>query len=378
MVDAYRLDPGKISPWQLMLILIVMVISTADIFLPALVAAQSGRDSWIAVIIATLQGLVIAAVALALSRRFPKQNLFQICHTVMGKWLGWGIAFVIVLFFIFFGIKAVAQCGLVVKMAFLDNTPLLVLNGILVLVMAYAVYQGLEILARITEILAPIGIAILAFVGVFMLPQVDFRNFLPVLDEGLGPVLTGSIRLSSWLGEVFIILMLMPHLSQPKKVTKVVYSSILVLGSFLLVGVLSIGLFGAHTTAVTTFPALSMVRIIEVAEFLDHMDAFIMTIWVAGVFIKAGFIFYFCCIGYAQMAGSNRYRLNIIPIGIILTIGATFWMGDITFMKNFLATVWPSLAFTFVFFLPLVLLIVASARGLKEDENAGFNRGNSL
>lgn len=380
MVSAYRLDPGKISPWQLLLILIVVVIATADIFLPSVVAQQSGRDSWVAVIIATALGLVIASVVLALSLRFPKQNLIEICHTVLGKWLGWAVALSIVLFFIFFGIKTIGQSGLVIKTAFLTDTPLIVLNGLMVLIIAYAVYYGLETIARLCEILVPIGLLSVILVGVLVLPVVDFGRFLPVLDEGMGIVLTGSVRLSSWLAEVFVIMMLMPHLNQPRQAVKIVALAVGSLGVFMMVGVMAIGMFGAELVAIGTFPALHMIRVIAIVEFLDHLDSIIITIWMAGVFLKGSIILYFCCIGLAQLCGAKSYRPLIIPTGIIIAIGASQWFHDVSYMKDYLASAWPAQSLTIEFLIPLLLLTVAAARGLREDthqNNPGIGQNDS-
>ncbi|MBO8137243.1 MAG: GerAB/ArcD/ProY family transporter [Desulfotomaculum sp.] len=85
-VDAFRLEAGKISARQLMFIIITFIISTADIFLPAIVAQQAGRDSWISVVVANAEAMVVAAVALSLGLRFPQLTLVGICQKVLGKW----------------------------------------------------------------------------------------------------------------------------------------------------------------------------------------------------------------------------------------------------------------------------------------------------
>lgn len=94
-VDAFRLEAGKISARQLMFIIITFIISTADIFLPAIVAQQAGRDSWISVVVANAEAMVVAAVALSLGLRFPQLTLVGICQKVLGKWLGSILALII-------------------------------------------------------------------------------------------------------------------------------------------------------------------------------------------------------------------------------------------------------------------------------------------
>jgi spore germination protein KB len=177
-LDAFTLDPGKISARQLMFIIMTVIISTADIFLPAVVATIAGRDSWISVIIATAEALVVAAVAVALALRFPKKTIIQICQIVLGKWVGWLIAFILFYnMFLFLFANSVSSVSVILKVVFLPNTPLSVFIILMVLISAYAVNQGIEVIARVTELLLPLGIGILILVGLLVSPQVQLDNF---------------------------------------------------------------------------------------------------------------------------------------------------------------------------------------------------------
>ncbi|MBM7854544.1 spore germination protein KB [Desulfohalotomaculum tongense] len=366
-VDAFRLDPGKISLRQLMFIIITMVISTADIFLPAIVAQQAGRDSWIAVIIATAEALVVAAVAASLSLRFPKLTLVQIFQKVLGSWLGWIMAFIFVtIFCLFLLCIVVGEFGIILKSAFMQKTPLAVFNGLLIVIAAYAVYQGIETIARVTEILMPVGIAVLVLVGLLITPHVDFNKFLPLLDNGVGPVINGAHRLLSFLGEGVVVTMLAPYINSPQKVLGTVSRSMVLLGLLLLVGVLAIAMFGPQETANMTFPALNMVRQIRVGDFLEHLDAVIMTVWVGGIYTKTVVIYYISCIGLAQLFNLRSYKPVIWPLGILVLSASFAWLNNLPAVINYLASAWPAQGLIFEFLIPFVLLITAAARGLRD------------
>ncbi|WP_031513130.1 GerAB/ArcD/ProY family transporter [Desulfofalx alkaliphila] len=367
-MNIFRLDPGKISSRQAMFIIIVVILSTADVFLPTVVAMEAGRDAWIAVIIATALALAVALIALALGLRFPNQTLVQIFHTVFGKYAGWILAFVFVLMHpVFLTAITVGQIGVILKVAFMGKTPLLVFNGIIVLAAAYAVYHGLETIARVVEILFPIGIFTLAMVGLLVLTKVDFGNYLPILENGFGPPLLGAFRLLSFLLEGIVLLMLIPYVNQPKKLIVALVWVMVLLGVSLLIGVLAIGMFGARYTAVTTFAALSMVRQIKIGGFLDHLDAVIMTIWISGIYLKLAVLYYIACIGVAQLTRCNNYRVLIVPLGILVTVSSVTWFENIPQVFAYIREVWPGQSLLFGFVLPLVVLVVAAARGLKES-----------
>ena len=68
-------EADKISPYQLLLLLITMIISTADIFLPKFVAEEAMRDSWLSVIIGTIFSIIVANIFISLGKRFPNKTL---------------------------------------------------------------------------------------------------------------------------------------------------------------------------------------------------------------------------------------------------------------------------------------------------------------
>lgn len=369
-VSALTLDGGKISPRQLLFILITVIISTADIFLPAIVAQLSGRDAWISVLLATVEALVVAAVAVALSLRFPNKTFVQISQIVLGRWPGWFLAlFFIAGFYFIFTVNTVAQLGIILRAAFMPFTPILVFNAVIVAVAAYAVYHGIETIARLTELLMPVGIGVLLLVGLMILPEVNLEYYLPILENGVSPVLTGSLRMLPFLGEVVIIMMLMPYVNQPQKAAGIVFLALVLLGLLFLVGVLAIGVFGARQTTILTFPALDMVRYIEIGEFLEHLDAIVMTVWISGIYIKITVSYYITCIGIAQLANLNRYQKLIVPIGIIIASASIAWLGDMATILKGITYSWPSQGLLFELMIPLFMLLLAAARKLKE--NAG-------
>ncbi|MEG6614897.1 endospore germination permease [Peptococcaceae bacterium 1198_IL3148] len=367
-MDVFTLDPGKISARQLLFIIITVIISTADVFLPAIVAAIAGRDAWISIIIATAEALVVAAVALALANRFPQKNLIQIIQIVLGKWLGWVTAFVFLFFyFVVLTGNSVAQISVIMKVAFMGSTPLSVFVILMILIAAYAVNQGIEVIARVTELLLPLGIGLLFLVGFLLIPRLEMENYFPIMTEGIGPIFNGATRLLSFLAEAIIILMLAPYLNEPKRLGSTLIWSILLLGGFMFIGVLAIGVFGVQQTSIMTFPALEMVRRIEIGQYFEHLDAIIVTIWVSGIYLKVVVLYYISCIGLAQLTGCQSYRSLVIPLGVFVSALSLSWTYDINSLINVITNSWPSEALLFQFLIPLILLVIAAVRGLKDE-----------
>lgn len=368
--SAFALDPGKISNRQFMFIIIVSIISVADLFLPSVVAAIAGRDAWLSVLVAAVETLVLAIILIKLGQRFSDKTLVDISKLVLGHWLGWIIAFGwITLYSIYTLIISLGQLAIIIKSSFMEFTPLWVFTVTLVVTAAYAVNQGIETIARVTELLLPLGIGLLVLVGLLVLPYVNFDYYLPVLEFGWAPVINGSFRLWAFLGDAVLLLMIMPYLNQPERAMSTVLKATGMLVCFLMIGVFAIGMFNARETAAMAFPALEMVRRIQIGTFIHHLDAVIMAIWIAGVYVKIVVYYYISCIGYAQLFGIESYRSLIVPLGALVVIWNSAWVYSAVDTVRYISDGWPAHALVFQLLVPALLLLGAVTRGLKSEKS---------
>jgi len=363
--DAYRLEKGRISSRQVAFLLITTTISTVDIYHPALVAGVSGRDSWLAVILATCAGLGIWFLALALARRFPGQTIIQYSRLVLGKWLGGAAGLLFLLFFFFIGASMLRMLPDIMTAVYMYRTPLVVFTVSLLAVSAYAVLEGLEVLMRVNELLLPLGMGTLLFVGAASLPGVDFGRYLPVLENGLGPVSWGAQLILGFLGETVIILFLFPYVADQERMAAAGVWSLAAVGAAMQVGVLAIGLFGPKVTADMTFPALEMVRLIRLGDLITNLDILMMMVWVGGIFLKFTIIYYSVCLGSAQWLDLKDYRPLVIPLGVCMAAYSLFAYHGIDDYMTMLTRTFPGNAFAHEVVLPLLLLLASLVCGPK-------------
>lgn len=362
-------EKGRISSRQLALLLFSTVISTITVYPPSLVAGVAGRDAWLAVVLATAYTLLLWWVIAALASRFPGETAVQYARQVLGRWLGSLVGMVFIFFFFVLGFNVARVMGEIMTTAFMPRTPEVVIVAILVVLSAYAVYGGLEVIARVNEILLPVGVAVLLFVGASSLSTVDFANFLPLLEEGLRPVNWGGVLLLSFTGEVVLALMLFPFVQDREAVARDGALTIIGLGAAMQIGVLAIGLYTPEVAAKMVFPALEMVRGVSLGKLISHLDVLIMGVWIGGIFIKLAVLYYAAVLGLAQWLGLEDYRPLVAPTGVLLvafSLLAYRTQGE--YYTTALMEVFPGQALIHEFCLPLLLLLVARLRGLRGGE----------
>lgn len=351
--------PVKISSWQATALLATTILSTAVLFPPMLLAQEAGRDAWIAFAIGTAAGLLLALLVAGLSSLYPGMHLLQIGEAALGPFAGKLLGAAYLFFFIIFAAIVVEEFSSFISTAFMPLTPPEFLNIIISLLGFYAAYLGLEVIARVGE---AVFLSIVFFLLLFlllMMPQLDLTLLLPVLEDGLASPLRGSFIFMVWSGQIFLLGMIYPYLARPQQAFKIGAASLLVVGFFLVSGSISLqSLFGHPLVSRLLFPLLSYVRLISIAEFLERLEALLILIWVAGVYVKIAFLFYVTALSMQQVFGLGDHRPLLLPLAALVAVLSIQLFENTGQAMLFLKNPWPVFAAFFSAGGPLLLYLV--------------------
>lgn len=358
------LEKGRISALQFSLLGLTLVISTADIFLPSFVAQEAQQDSWLSVIFGTVSALAISFLFILLAKRFPGKTFVEYSSVILGKVPGMLIAIFFILYMLIVAISVVRNLGDIFVTSFNPDSPLIIYSIITVLVAAYAVHNGLEVIARVNQIMLPFGLGILVLIAIANIKHTDLTNYLPILENGFIPPLKGALLIQAWLLELVIMLQFVPFVKDKKNITKSFTLTIIVLGLSLMLGTLTIAVFGKLTSKLI-FPALEYVRYASIGEYIRNLDITIMGVWIIGIYIKATIIYYGIVLGISQLFGFKSYKSMIVPVGLLITALSLSVSERLNGVFNFSHFTFPFLSFSMAFFIPLLLLTVAIIRKKK-------------
>lgn len=356
------------------MLIITYTVSTSDTFLPAFIARESKEDSWIAVIIGTIISLIIVNIFITLGLRYPNKTIVQYSCDVLGKPLGKVIGFLYLYFFIIIASVSIRTLEEILATIFRMKAPIVVFGIITVAVAAYAVMNGLEVIARINEILLPIGLLMLLAVVVSNVPNLDLSHFLPVFYNGIIPSLKGSLLVQGWIAETVIILHLIPYVKDKEKIRK--YTNIAIVWVFMsfLAGTLVIAVFGAELTANFLFPALQYARYISLGPDIQNLDIVIMIFWLAGMFIKIALSYYGCVSALSQMLSLKSYKNFIVTVGLTIIIFASAISKMLVEFLFYIVYITPFYNIFMAFVIPLILLVVSVIRKQKKLSQFNLNK----
>src|SRR4030095_4595979 len=348
-----------ISNFQMMSLIVISTIGTSSLYAPATFAHYAERNSWYLVVAGGIIGLLNLFVFLKLNQIYPNKNIISICTHLLGPWLGGGLAFLFVFYFLDLSSWMLREFSQFFIIALNPVIPQIWYLAAGATMCAYAVYHGLEVFARVSEIIFLITVTTFLLIYLLLINQYHPEYLLPVLENGLTQPLKGLMLSMSWFGDLMFISMVIQHVRKTKHTTAYAMSAVGITFLLLLMSVLSCTmLFGGKTTATFTYPSISLIQNIKLFRNIERFDAALVVVWVMSSFIKITVYFWSALRGLSDLLRLRQPRMFIIPLAIGFVLCSKFKVWGLVELSAF----YDSQAWYFVLFqlfIPVVLLFIA-------------------
>ncbi|MFC4302936.1 GerAB/ArcD/ProY family transporter [Cohnella boryungensis] len=356
------IEQGKISTLQMNVILFPTILATAVLSVPSITMAFAGHDMWLSPLLASPVGLLAIAIAYRLNKRYPHLSPIESSVLILGRLPGKLFGLFFLLYFPHLNGIVLREYGEFILSAILPGTPLFVVMGSLMFVCALNVVSGIEVLGRTGIILVTLMATLLILILLLLIPEMDPAEWLPFAEKGIQPVLLGAFAPASWLSEYVLIGFLLPFVSNRQRVWKSSMISLAVT-TFTMVAVnISCLLLFGDVTDRFVFPFMIATRYISYADFLQHIEALIIAIWITGIFIKISVLHYIHALTVAQWLNLKDYRPLVFPLAF-LTVAYSFWViSSQSEIGSLLGSTGNLYTLFSLVFLPGMLLLVASIR----------------
>ncbi|MBE3589317.1 MAG: endospore germination permease [Firmicutes bacterium] len=358
----------KIGPVQAGLLAFNQVFGTAVLFLPDFVVASARQDAWIAGLLATLVGAGLAWFYCTLALRFPGRNLIEILRLTFGRWLGDMLGW---LFFAWWTVSLALIIREFVEFqlsAALRFTPIVVIDASFLVVAWYAVRAGLEVIARLETLIFPFSAVATLGIVIFISQQLDLRYVLPILENGVRPVIHGALYHLAWMGEAIIAMVLwMPYSSHPVRARRWIVGGTIVAGlATTVLTALPVALFGPQFTKQLLLPVYSVVQAINVSDFITNADPVFVVFWTLENFVRVAQGYLSATLMLAGLLGLRSYRPVASAMGAFLCAFSIWAWSNVSELLTFLGNVWAPAALSYNDLgLPLLTWAVAALRGLR-------------
>ncbi|GIP17949.1 germination protein [Paenibacillus montaniterrae] len=314
------IEKGKISALQMGILMYHAILATGILFIPASVYDAAKQDIWLSPIWASPVGFLCIFIAYKLNKLYPEDTIIQYSQRILGTFLGKTLGLILLLMLVTSLSVMFWQYGEFVVSEFLPHTPKFVIIGMMILLCASAVHGGLEVVGRLAGMVFPIFFLLFLVIIVLLLPDIEIKRMLPIMENGMMPSLKGSLVLYTWFAQFGIVYFFLPFLTNREKAMKFGMLSVLVVMlTLVLTNIVVIWIFG-NVTENFNAPFMSASRYISIAEFLSHLESLVMAIWIAGTFIKLCAFYYTVVLGTAEWLNLSDYRPLVLPLGLVIGV----------------------------------------------------------
>ncbi|WP_088105351.1 GerAB/ArcD/ProY family transporter [Halalkalibacter urbisdiaboli] len=309
-----------ISLGQLFILIVVFLLGTTIILARG---AEAKQDYWMAELLGIFLGLCFLALYLYLLHASKGKNLYEILEGNFGKKVGKVFIFTYTVYFLYQASRITRDGTELLKITILPETPIEVTAIAIMFVIGYTLYLGIEVLARLVEILAPYFLIFFLLIGAFLVfsEAIDLTNFQPMLAEGFNPILTSLPTMLTFpYGELVVFTILFSMTSRVRSVSKVGIVGYLVSGILLVYAdFIIIGTLGAEMSSRTLYPLLAASREVNLLQFFERADILVVFILMTGVFLKVAIYFFIAIKGVEHLFGIP-YRQVCFPLAFLVPL----------------------------------------------------------
>ncbi len=357
-----NIEKGTISVFQFSFLIIGFI--EGSILLTSYVSNIVKNSSWLVLLSGLASIAPFVYIYALLAQRFPGINFAQINQNVFGTYLGTAFSSLYIGYFLLLFSFNLREIGNFYTIFFMRETPFEVFLIVFIFVCAFAVWNGLEVLARInTFLLVAINLSIM-IATLMLLPKMNLTNLLPLAELPLKDFIHGTQIIADIpFGEIAVFLTMAFALNDNRHVVKSTFLS-LILGAaiFLIITIRNTAVLG-NTEALLYSPSFEVIRLINIG-FLSRIDILFAFGFTIGLFLKCSILFYGVVLLLSQLLKLRTYRCLIFPLGCITTVLAIIVFPSIT--AQFLSGQNEALMMAIPFFhiFPPLTLLVAKLRNL--------------
>ncbi|MBU5355962.1 endospore germination permease [Paenibacillus barcinonensis] len=358
------LEKGRLGIRSLATLTFMMVVGDMMLIYPSVITSYAKQNAWICALIGIPISMLLMAMFLRLGKAYPDQNLVAMARSILGFWPGTLVAVFYLYFFLIGASTHAREVGDFLVTQIYPYTPIRVLLLLFLAAVCWSLYNGIETIGRVSELLLPIVVVFILILAFCLLPQVDTSNLKPFQDTDVVSLAQGIlVSIIYPVGETIPILMLLPYTSREAHRNRDVIIAA-GLGNLMLAMLVTISILvlGAFLTQHNIYASFILSQKINIADFFQRIEAFMASAWLISTYFKATIYLYAFTMGIAELFKLNHFRFLILPSSMLAFGLSNVMASSVTFIIITVVPYWVDWDTTIGILLPGLLLIVHGMR----------------
>ena len=335
------------------------------------VNTTSGRDTWIAVLIALGVSIPVLCLYARLLTLHPHQSFFEMVEALLGRGLGAAVTGLLVAFAVHSAAFLIRSVGAFVFVNILPEPPHMLFLGLFVAVAVVLLRGGAETAGKWAVIGISVAALLVAVSVISSLREMDFQAFLPVLRRPMGDVARSSAQIAAFpMLQSVLLLPFLARQGEGFKPRRALLCGLLAAAAILLcVFAHALTMLGERALMDTVFPSYAALKLVRISSFLSRLEKVL-----SGYILLAALTHLVVCLNAAARGLERLLRVSgtnglIGPVAASALALSWFTAGNVADMTRFQA-VFPYTAALFELVIPLTLWLCAEARRHKGRQAA--------
>jgi len=278
----------KITQLQLFFLTLNYVyMSTVD-DITKILLREAEYSGWVSLIGGVLLGMPLIYAAYRLARMLPNESLAEYGKRILPRFLHLPLMLFILIYLLYNCAVQMRHLSDLIMLNYLSLTPDWVIVFILGFCIWYSVRAGIENMMRLI-----VWAAILACLTFFVYPPLIWREFelqefsAFITNLQLKPAYAGSLKAAGYFGQLALIPLLAPYVKDYARSFRTMAWGTACAGLIMLMALLSyLCIFGPDLGAKLSSPGLEAFRLINLGDFIQNIDFFLMGIWTGSVLLN--------------------------------------------------------------------------------------------
>ena len=360
----------KISYLELSAIFLSIIISFNCGINLYIIKSSCHLDSWIAIIISYIIGLIPLTLTLYIATYHEELNLFEKNKHLFGDHLGTIINTIISSIFFIIAITLLYNIISFIGSEFLYRTPLTISAILLVTIIIYACLKEINVITHISFILISLCFILFFLSNISLITEIKLDNLLPIFKTNPINIYLSAIKLTIINTLPIIAILIIPK----AKVTNIdKYNRALIItyiiGSLisLTITLSTISTLGIYLTEVFKYPEYIVLKKIKLFGFLERSENIIAIKWIIESYIYITFLIYTIAKSFPIKKERTYTYINIF-LGLILIIPIKYLFKNTIVFSKYLNTyfIYP-VSILIIIYLIICLGIYLKKRQIKKN-----------
>ena len=313
---------------------------------------DTGVNSWIAIILSYIIGLIPLAITLYIANYHKELNLFEKNKHLFGDIFGEIINIFISIILFIVALTILYNITSFITTQFLYRTPIIITATLLLILSIYCSIKEINVIAHISIILIIINLIMFILSNLSLISNIKLDNLLPILKINNFNLLLSSIKITiiNILPIITILIIPKDKITNDQKYNKWLIISYIIGFIITLITIINtISVLGIYLTNTYEYSEYIVLKKVKLFGFLERTENIISMSFITHSYIYLTLIIYTIAKNIKPL-NNRTFKIANIIISIFLIIAIKLVFTNITVFNNFTSK-------TFIYIISLLIII---------------------